>query len=79
MSTLAASAHCIGCDWTAAGDPADVDRQAEKHTSPGHATATAAEPAHDGGRERTPGQVRDARVSRAVPGGPAETLPDARR
>lgn len=46
MIAVAASAHCIGCcGWTADGDPAAVDKQAEKHTRTGHPTATVATPA----------------------------------
>ena len=47
MITLTATARCIGrCDWSAAGDPATVDRAAEKHTrTTGHPTATLARPA----------------------------------
>ena len=47
MITLTASAHCIGrCDWSASGDLASVDKQAEKHTkATGHPTGTAATPA----------------------------------
>lgn len=39
---LTATAHCIGrCGWTAGpGDPAAVDRDADKHTRGGHPTAT---------------------------------------
>lgn len=47
MITLTASAHCIGrCDWSASGDQASVDKQAEAHTrKTRHPTATAAVPA----------------------------------
>ena len=43
MVTVTATAHCIGrCGWTAGpGDPAAVDRQAERHTkATGHPTGT---------------------------------------
>ena len=47
MITVTVTAHCIGqCDWTAGpGDPAAVDRAAEKHTKGGHATGVVAVPA----------------------------------
>jgi hypothetical protein len=44
MTTITASARYLagGCGWTAAGDPAAVDRAAEKHTRAGHPTVTLA-------------------------------------
>ena len=44
---MTATAHCVrGCDWTAAGPWADVDKAADKHTrTTGHPTATNATPA----------------------------------
>ena len=46
MITLTIAARCLRCGWTAPpGTMADADRAAEKHTSPGHPTATIAEPA----------------------------------
>jgi hypothetical protein len=43
--TVSASAHCLRCEWTAAGDWAAVDRAAEAHTrKAGHPTTTAATP-----------------------------------
>ena len=41
---MTAEAHCHRCDWTATGTPADVDKAADKHTSPGHPTATVMTP-----------------------------------
>lgn len=43
--TLAATARCLNCAWTATGDPATVDKQAQKHARTGHATATEMRPA----------------------------------
>ena len=41
---MTATAHCLGCDWTAGPGPAaDVDKAADKHTGPGHPTATITE------------------------------------
>ena len=43
---LTATAHCIRCGWTAGpGDPAEVDKLAERHTTkpPKHPTSTVAE------------------------------------
>jgi len=44
MPSLTATAHCVArdCDWVQAGDPATVDKAAEKHTirPPKHPTAT---------------------------------------
>jgi len=42
MPSLATTAHCLRCDWAQAGDPAAVDKAAEKHTTkpPKHPTAT---------------------------------------
>ena len=37
---LTATAHCTGCDWAAAGTPAEVDRATDKHTKAGHSTST---------------------------------------
>ena len=39
--TLATTARCLRCPWTADGDPAAVDKAAEKHTTrpPKHPTA----------------------------------------
>ena len=39
--TLATAARCLArdCGWSAEGGP-ETDRAAEKHTRPGHATAT---------------------------------------
>jgi hypothetical protein len=53
---LTASAHCIGrCDWSASGDPASVDKAAEKHTrTTRHPTATLARPATAAQRTRQP-------------------------
>jgi len=58
MITLAVSARCLRCPWSAAGPGSDwdaIDRAAEKHTKakPGHPTSTVAKPAttdgeHDG-------------------------------
>jgi hypothetical protein len=39
---ITVTAACGGCGWTASGDWAGVDRQAEKHTRRGHATCTTA-------------------------------------
>ena len=52
--TITVTAHCIGrgCEWTAAGDWAAVDRQAEKHTRAGHPTVTLAVPATTTGGEQ---------------------------
>lgn len=44
MVSLTASARCHGCDWTAAGKPADVDKAAGRHVKAGHATAVVARP-----------------------------------
>ena len=44
MIQLAVTAHCLGCDWTAGPGDWSIDRQAERHTSRGHATATVATP-----------------------------------
>jgi hypothetical protein len=43
---VTATAICLGgCDWTATGDKADVDKQAAAHTAKvGHATATVVKP-----------------------------------
>lgn len=40
MTRLTASARCHACAWTTEGDPAAVDKAAEKHTKAGHPTAT---------------------------------------
>jgi hypothetical protein len=41
VTTLTATARCLACPWTAGpGTPADIDRQAERHTGRGHPTAT---------------------------------------
>jgi hypothetical protein len=46
MTTLTATAHCHGCDWTTGpATMAAADKAAEKHTRPGHPTATMATPA----------------------------------
>ena len=46
MITIAVTARCQRCDWTAAGSWAEVDRAAGKHTrTTSHPTATMAEPA----------------------------------
>ena len=46
MIAVTATAHCLGCDWTAGpGSQADIDRQAERHTKAGHPTATVGAPA----------------------------------
>ena len=42
---LTAAARCHGCDWTAEGEPAAVDRAAAKHVKVGHAVATVVTPA----------------------------------
>lgn len=43
---MTAIAHCLRCGWTAGpGAVPAVDRAADKHTSPGHPTATIATPA----------------------------------
>jgi hypothetical protein len=39
------TARCLGCPWTAAGDPAKTDKAAQKHTAVGHPTATETRPA----------------------------------
>lgn len=44
MVKLTASAHCLRCEWTAEGDPAPVDKLAEKHAKT-HPTATEMRPA----------------------------------
>ena len=45
VSALTATASCGSCEWTAGpGDAGEVDKAAEKHVRPGHATATIAEP-----------------------------------
>jgi len=44
LVSLTATARCHGCDWTAAGKPADVDKAAGKHTATGHPTAVTAVP-----------------------------------
>jgi hypothetical protein len=41
--TLTVTAHCLRCGWTASGDWAHVDREAEKHARI-HPTATEARP-----------------------------------
>ena len=46
MITVTVTAHCLRCEWTTAGNWADVDKQADKHTkATGHPTATEAVPA----------------------------------
>ena len=51
MITLTASARCLRCGWSASGDPASVDKQAEAHTrKAGHPTGTAAAPATTEGK-----------------------------
>ena len=48
---MTATAHCLGCDWTAGPEPAgDTDRAAGKHTAPGHPTATVMTPTAKGPR-----------------------------
>jgi hypothetical protein len=37
---VTATAHCLRCPWTAAGEVAATDRAADKHTRAGHPTAT---------------------------------------
>jgi hypothetical protein len=77
MIALTATAHCLRCDWSAAGSMAEVDKQAERHTKTGHPTATLAAPAHDGRhgdggdgamhrRSGVPGQVQ-ARAASPLP------------
>ena len=44
LTSLTATARCHGCDWTAEGKPAEVDKAADKHTGAGHPTATEAVP-----------------------------------
>ena len=45
MIAVTVTAHCLRCEWTAAGDWAEVDRQAEKHMkAAGHPTAVTAGP-----------------------------------
>lgn len=44
LVSLTAAATCHGCDWTASGKPADVDKAAGKHTATGHPTAVMAVP-----------------------------------
>ena len=49
---LTATAHCIRCEWTAGpGDPGEVDKPAERHTTkpPKHPTAVVAGLAGIGG------------------------------
>ena len=38
------TARCLGCRWSAEGDPAATDKAAEKHTAVGHPTASVMEP-----------------------------------
>jgi hypothetical protein len=46
MIAVTASAACLRCEWTVAGEWAAVDRAAEAHTrKAGHPTATKAVPA----------------------------------
>ncbi len=46
MITVTAAAHCLRCEWTAAGSMAEVDKQAERHTKTArHPTVTLAVPA----------------------------------
>jgi hypothetical protein len=45
LVSLTATARCHGCDWTAAGKPAVVDKVADGHTATGHPTAVMAVPA----------------------------------
>lgn len=44
MASLTAAARCLawGCDWAETGDPAAVDKAADRHTTkpPKHPTAT---------------------------------------
>ena len=45
MITVTVTAHCLRCEWTTAGNWADVDKQADKHTkATDHPTATEAVP-----------------------------------
>ncbi len=45
MIALTAAAHCLRCEWTAAGSMAEVDKAAEAHTrKTAHPTATQAVP-----------------------------------
>jgi len=41
---LQAIAYCLRCRWLDRGDPARVDKAAEKHTAVGHPTAIRTEP-----------------------------------
>lgn len=56
MITVSVTADCGGCDWTAgpSTDWADIDRQAQKHTAPGHPTSTLAIPAKISEGKRPP-------------------------
>lgn len=48
MITLTVTATCGGCPWTTTGPGSqwdDIQRQADKHTAPGHPTAVTAVPA----------------------------------
>jgi len=45
MIAVAVTARCLGCGWTAGPGGWAVDRETEKHTRPGHPTATLAAPA----------------------------------
>lgn len=49
MPSTVTAAHCLRCDWAETGDPAAVDKAAEKHTTrpPNHPTATVTRPAGD--------------------------------
>ena len=49
MITLTATARCHRCGWASAGDWADVDRQAERHTK---------RTKHPTGVTATPGRTR---------------------
>jgi hypothetical protein len=45
VTELTTAARCLGCPWTAAGNPAATDKAADKHTAAGHPTATVTTPA----------------------------------
>jgi hypothetical protein len=42
---MTATAHCHRCNWTTTGTWTHTDHAADKHTRPGHPTATIATPA----------------------------------
>jgi len=47
LVSLTVTARCHGCDWTAAGKPADVDKAAGKHVRTGHPTSVKATPSRE--------------------------------